>query len=127
MAPEVMMKMGHGIAADLFAVGVIGYECMLGKVPVSLIKRPYNGQNRKEVRDNILSKQAKITESDKPDNWSEESADFINQLLTRKQNLRLGSDKPGSARYHPWFSDFDWQTFCNFTMPSPFSKTVKIL
>jgi serine/threonine protein kinase len=32
MAPEVMMKLGHGLACDLFAVGVIGYECMLGKV-----------------------------------------------------------------------------------------------
>ena len=32
MAPEVMMKIGHGMACDLFAVGVIGYECMFGKV-----------------------------------------------------------------------------------------------
>lgn len=32
MAPEVMMKLGHGLACDLFAVGVIAYECMLGKV-----------------------------------------------------------------------------------------------
>jgi serine/threonine protein kinase len=34
MAPEVMMKSGHGIAADMFAVGVIGYECMLGRVRI---------------------------------------------------------------------------------------------
>jgi serine/threonine protein kinase len=32
MAPEVLMKLGHGIGCDLFAVGVIAYECMLGKV-----------------------------------------------------------------------------------------------
>jgi serine/threonine protein kinase len=32
MAPEVMMKQGHGIACDLFAVGVIAYECVIGKV-----------------------------------------------------------------------------------------------
>jgi serine/threonine protein kinase len=32
MAPEVMMKIGHGMACDLFAVGVIGYECLLGRV-----------------------------------------------------------------------------------------------
>lgn len=32
MAPEVMLKLGHGIACDLFAVGIIGYECIMGKV-----------------------------------------------------------------------------------------------
>ena len=32
MAPEVMMKAGHGIACDIFAMGVIAYECTLGKV-----------------------------------------------------------------------------------------------
>jgi serine/threonine protein kinase len=34
MAPEVMMKQGHGIACDLFAVGIIAYESMLGKVNI---------------------------------------------------------------------------------------------
>ena len=32
MAPEVMLKTGHGIASDMFSVGVIAYECMLGRV-----------------------------------------------------------------------------------------------
>lgn len=32
MAPEVMCRSNHGVAADYFAVGVIAYECMLGKV-----------------------------------------------------------------------------------------------
>lgn len=32
MAPEVMMKAGHGIACDIFALGVIAFECALGKV-----------------------------------------------------------------------------------------------
>ena len=30
MAPEVMCKNNHGIAADYFAVGVIAWECMFG-------------------------------------------------------------------------------------------------
>lgn len=32
MAPEVMCRQNHGVASDYFAVGVIGYECMMGKV-----------------------------------------------------------------------------------------------
>jgi serine/threonine protein kinase len=32
LAPEVMCRSNHGVAADYFAVGVIAYECMMGKV-----------------------------------------------------------------------------------------------
>ena len=51
MAPEVMFKQNHGVAADYFAVGVIAYECIMGR-------RPYLGRSRKEIRDAILNKQA---------------------------------------------------------------------
>ena len=44
MAPEVMCRQNHGVAVDYFALGVIVYECMMGR-------RPYNGRNRKEIRD----------------------------------------------------------------------------
>jgi serine/threonine protein kinase len=32
MAPEVMCRLDHGIAVDYFALGVIVYEFMLGRV-----------------------------------------------------------------------------------------------
>jgi protein kinase A len=32
MAPEVMCAQNHTIAVDYFALGVIGYEFMLGRV-----------------------------------------------------------------------------------------------
>jgi hypothetical protein len=31
-----MCRMNHGVAVDYFAVGVIGYECMLGTVKINL-------------------------------------------------------------------------------------------
>jgi len=49
MAPEVMCWQNHSIEADYYALGVIAYECMLGK-------RPYLGRTRREIRDHILSK-----------------------------------------------------------------------
>ena len=49
MAPEVMCKQNHGVSVDYYAVGIIAYECMLGR-------RPYNGKGRKEIRDNILAR-----------------------------------------------------------------------
>jgi len=59
MAPEVMCRMNHTIAADYFAIGVIGYEFMLGR-------RPYLGRNRKEIRDAILAKQVQIKPNEAP-------------------------------------------------------------
>lgn len=37
MAPEVMCRQNHGVAVDYFAVGVIGFECMMGRVSTEII------------------------------------------------------------------------------------------
>lgn len=50
MAPEVMCRQNHGLTADYFAVGVIAYECMMGR-------RPYVGRSRREIREQILCRQ----------------------------------------------------------------------
>ena len=73
MAPEVMCKNNHGIAAEYFAVGVIAWECMFGR-------RPYQGKSRKEIRDAILAKQAHIRKNEVPEGWDVEAADFINKV-----------------------------------------------
>jgi len=67
-----------------------------------------------------MAKQAKVHEYEKPQDWSEESVDFVNSLLLRKQHQRLGSDKPGSAKNHVWFDGFDWDSLENNRMVSPF-------
>ena len=72
-----------------------------------------------------MNKQAKVHEYEKPHDWSPQSVDFINQLLLRKQHQRLGHDRPGSAKLHPWFDHFDWHSFEKFNIPSPFSGIVQ--
>jgi serum/glucocorticoid-regulated kinase 2 len=72
-----------------------------------------------------MNKQAKVHDNEKPQDWSAQAVDFVNQLLLRKQHQRLGHDTPGSAKAHPWFDNFDWNTFENFGLPSPFSGIVK--
>ena len=63
MSPEVICRKNHTFTADYFALGVMGYEFMLGR-------RPYVGKNRKEIRDQILAKQAMIKPEEKPSKWS---------------------------------------------------------
>ncbi|CAD8131941.1 unnamed protein product [Paramecium octaurelia] len=113
MAPEVMCRQNHSYAVDYFALGVIGYEFMLGK-------RPYTGRSRKEIRDQILAKQVQIKRSEIPDNWSLESADFINRLIQRKPANRLGFNGPQELRQHSWFKNFPWQKLYNKELKAPF-------
>lgn len=88
MAPEVMCRQNHGVAVDYYALGVIAYECMLGRVieniPKIIWQRPYVGKNRKEIRDQILAKQVQIKRNEIPEGWSLEAADFINKVLLEK-------------------------------------------
>ena len=83
MAPEVMKGRNHSFPVDFFAIGVIGYEFMIGT-------RPYVGKNRKEIKEQMLSKAVVINEDNIASGWSQESADFINKLLERKESKRLG-------------------------------------
>ena len=82
MAPEVMRARNHSFAVDFFALGIIGYEFMLGR-------RPYNGRSRREIKEQMLSKNVEINFSEIPNGWSEDAADFFNKLLQRKPELRL--------------------------------------
>ncbi|CAD8096952.1 unnamed protein product [Paramecium sonneborni] len=113
MAPEVMYRQNHTYAADYYALGVIAYEFMLGR-------RPYVGRSRQEIRDQIMAKQVQIKKSEIPDNWSLEGADFINRLLQRKPQQRLGFNGSQEIRQHPWFLNFPWQKLSNFELLPPF-------
>ncbi len=69
-----MCAQNHSYHVDNFAVGVIAFEFMYGV-------RPYLGKSRKEIKDLILAKQVQIKQGEIPDNWSIESADFINKVF----------------------------------------------
>ena len=114
MAPEVMKAKNHSFPVDFFAIGVIGYEFMLGK-------RPYYGKNRQEIKEQMLSKEAKIKEENIPKGWSNDSVDFINQLLRRKIGERLGS-KEGAKELmrHPWLKYYPWEELIKKNLLAPF-------
>ena len=113
MAPEVMCRQNHGVAADYFAVGVMAYEFMTGR-------RPYLGRNRKEIRDAVLAKQVQIRKQDLPPNWSFAAADFVNRLIQRKPSSRLGYGGPEEVKGHPWFFNFPWRALGEKTLQPPF-------
>ena len=113
MAPEVILVLNHSFPSDFFALGVIGYEFMKGY-------RPYLGRTRKEIKQLILNKQAKIKKSEIPENWSEKAVDFINKLLIRKGDLRLGHGGINELKNHPWMKNIDWKLLAEKKIMPPF-------
>lgn len=113
MAPEVMCSQNHTKAVDYFALGVIGYEFMNGV-------RPYNGKTRKEIKEKIMAKQACVKKNEIPQGWSTESAYFINQLLQRKPNKRLGFIGFAEIKEHSWFKYYPWRDLYFQKLESPF-------
>ena len=113
MAPEVMRGVIHSFEVDFFAVGIVAYEFMKGK-------RPYNGKNRKEIKEEMLMKQMGIKEEDIPEGWTKESVDFINKLIIRKKENRLGYNGIKEVKEHPWIKYYPWDMILSKTLPSPF-------
>jgi serine/threonine protein kinase len=113
MAPEVMKAKNHSFPVDYFAIGVIGYEFMLGK-------RPFYG-SRREIKEQMTSKDARIKPEDIPKGWSNDSVDFINQLIHRKSEKRLGS-KEGAKELmrHPWLKYYPWEELIKKNLKAPF-------
>ena len=102
MSPEVICRMNHSYESDFFGLGVILYEMVLGS-------RPYMGDSRKQIRDKILAHQARISEKDLPPGWSPESIDFINKLIKRNKESRLGFNGINELKEHPWLANVNWK------------------
>ena len=113
MAPEVMRGLEHTGSVDYFAVGIIAYELMMGK-------RPYLGKTRKEIREQMMTKQIFLNEQNIPIGWSNYAADFINRLLIRKDSSRLGFYNDLEVKRHPWLRSINFAHLINYKIDSPF-------
>jgi len=113
MAPEIMRGIVHSFEVDFFAVGIVAYEFMKGK-------RPYTGKNRKEIKEEMLMRQIAIKGDEIPEDWTKESVDFINKLIVRKRENRLGFNGIKEVKEHPWIKYYPWEMILDKTLPSPF-------
>ena len=92
---------------------------------IHIIQRPYLGRSRREIRDQILARQAQIKRHEIPQGWTLQAADFINKLLQRKPLNRLGLNGPNELKSHPWLKDFNFTDLFDMKMRSPFIPSSK--
>jgi serine/threonine protein kinase len=94
MAPEIVMKRGHGKASDWWSLGVVMYEMLCGRPP-------YQGNNRKQTINNIMSKKLNF-----PSYIGHETRSILKGLMNRTTHKRL---KLLQVLSHPFFGKYwDW-------------------
>ena len=117
MAPEVLFGRSHTIIVDYYALGVMCYEFMYGD-------KPYLGKTRAQLKESIKKKEIKIDKKNIKEGWSMEAADFINQLLHRQPEKRLGYiGGISQVKKHKWLKDINWKDLYNGLVTSPFIPT----
>ena len=117
MAPEVLFGRNHTIIVDYYALGVMLYEFMIGE-------KPYSGKTRTQLKESIKKKEIKIDKNNIKEGWSMEAADFINQLLHRQPEKRLGYiGGISQVKKHKWLKDINWKDLYNGLVTSPFIPT----
>ena len=113
MSPEVIQALNHSFPVDYYALGIIAYEFMKGE-------RPYNGKNRKEIKEQMMNKNIKLFYNNINDGMSKESIDFINKLLVNEPEKRIGYRGIIELKNHLWLRYYPWEMLYKKKLPSPF-------
>ena len=120
MAPETIFGEKHGYASDYFSLGIICYEMMMKR-------RPYSGMNRQEIKEKMANEFVQIKDEEIPEGWSTEFAQFVNKLLEKKEENRLGYNGIEEIKSHPWLKYFNWKDLYLMKEEAPFIPTKKII
>ncbi|XP_022961292.1 protein phosphatase 2C and cyclic nucleotide-binding/kinase domain-containing protein-like isoform X1 [Cucurbita moschata] len=116
LAPEIVQGNGHGFAADWWALGVLIYFMLKGKMPFGSWR-----QGELDTFSKIARGQLSL-----PQIFSHEAIDLIVKLLEVDEKKRLGNENQNSVRSHPWFDGIDWKGIHDGTFPIPESITSRV-
>ncbi|XP_011210400.2 serine/threonine-protein kinase greatwall isoform X1 [Bactrocera dorsalis] len=109
LAPELLLRQGHGPAVDWWALGVCFYEFLTG-LP------PFNDETPQKVFDNILNKNIEWPQGDEA--LSAEAIEAVDLLLTIEPTERPAAKEVQQMRF---FESIDWQNI--ETVEPPFVPT----
>ncbi|RLN67373.1 hypothetical protein BBJ29_004889 [Phytophthora kernoviae] len=116
LAPEIILGIGHGVAVDCWGVGVLIYEMVMGDSPFSS-----PDEDHLSVCRNILQGYISFPADCDPA-WKS-----VVQALLQRQPEKRASMIGGSLldiRKEQWLAGFDWASFTQRTMPTPWTPDV---
>ncbi|KAF5402863.1 Non-specific serine/threonine protein kinase [Paragonimus heterotremus] len=114
MAPEILLRQGHGKAVDWWSLGTLMYD-MLSGAP------PFAGEDRKQTIDLIIRGEYVLVPY-----LSREAASMLSKLLVVDVNRRLGSG-PADAeaiKSHLFFRSTNWDRVLKRQVEPPFRPTL---
>ena len=81
MAPEIITGKGYSFSIDLWSLGVVMYEFLIGKLPFGdNLEDPFN------IYEEIIKSQIKY-----PRNIDQNTKSILNRLLNKNVQARLGN------------------------------------
>jgi hypothetical protein len=120
---------------DFYALGVIAYEFMLGRVMIVrvIISGPTLDVlgRRSATRSSPSKCKSRGTRFPKVGAWKQPiasigySIDDYDKLIQRKANNRLGFTGTHEIKLHPWFKQFPWSKLAKCELKSPYIPNVK--
>lgn len=114
LAPEIILSKGHGKAVDIWALGILLYEMLVGYPP-------FFDQTPFKIYEKIL-----VGKVDFPKFVDANAKDLIKGLLTKDKSKRFGNLKGGiqDIKSHKWFKGVDWNALANKKIGAPIRPVV---
>lgn len=115
MAPEILMRCGHGKAVDWWSLGALMFDMLTGGPP-------FTAENRRKTIDKILKGRLTL-----PAYLSNEARDLIKKLLKRHVDTRLGAGVSDAEeiKAHPFFKQTDWNLVYARQLEAPFKPEIE--
>lgn len=115
MAPEILMRCGHGKAVDWWSLGALMFDMLTGGPP-------FTAENRRKTIDKILKGRLTL-----PAYLSNEARDLIKKLLKRHVDTRLGAGVSDAEeiKAHPFFKQQDWDLVYARQLEPPFKPEIE--
>jgi len=115
MSPECLFGKKQKYYSDFYSLGVVCYEIIFRR-------KPYYGKNKKELKEQILTKKIHLYENSK---YSDKLCYFINRLLERNSYKRLGF-KDGFKELEEdfLFNDINWKNIYEQKEISPWKEII---
>lgn len=116
-APELIASAGHSHAVDWWTLGVLAFELMVGKPP-------FESAQPMQIYQKVNKGINKVAF---PSRCKGSLEDFVKKLCQKNPADRLPMMKGGAdnIRKHAWYKGFDWSSFDNLSMESPYKPSVK--
>jgi serine/threonine protein kinase len=110
----MLLDRPYDSSIDWWQLGIITYQ-MLTRLS------PYRGDDEDETYDSILADEPQF-----PTYMTMEAIDFIQNLLGKEPERRLGSgtNRPNQVMAHAFFSEINWDDLYHKRVPAPFIPRV---